>query len=539
MKTYRDIYDACCSLTRGKKIDTIVDLGARHGEGYERFGKYHEESSYVFVEPSPRCIPLVKNVIDRHPNRNLSIIEGILGTKNCLVDFYQLENDDDQSGNIFSNRSGRYGDHDIVKVDMINFKDKFNHIDFVKCNIEGGEYNLIDNGFFDIVDSFVMEAHNEHVKNKTYVDILRSLRDDFELEVWGNTNYKYCFVNGVRRKHSISSISKVSDVQDNTDQEIRHTSELTSNTLLEKQKIIPVDSRLIKHDIFFDFDINHLLYSIKEGKQPRSCAILKISQDKTCLLESKTKCLTSFYQFVMNDNSKETLRELTSIANQDGFGIDFRFFFDRDFQKEKIDPIHIHNLRSSSSNVQCSVIDIQTYDVNHMKKSHKKNVLKSKKLGVESKIYHFTSVDSELIQKFEESMRWSRKSWGGILSHSHESFRMRENLIKSGKGLLCVTSFQGKNSFVFSLVSSNNCFYFDSAYDSIDHPYTGHYAIYSTVEYLKKLGCKYYNLGEVNRYYSGDLYVKKENVDYYKSGFVKNLTESFHISMLNFKSRHF
>ena len=200
MKKYTSIYNACTVMTDKKKLTNIVDLGARHGEGYEEFGILHPESKYTFVEPSARCAPKIKNVIDKFPNKNIEYINGILDVKQGTAKFKQFENDNDQSGNFFTNRGGQYGKVCEYDVRVFDYNKLFSKISFVKCNIEGAEYELINSGFFDMVDMFVMEAHNNHIPGKSYLDIVNSLSDKFDLEVWGNTNYKYCFVNGIKKK---------------------------------------------------------------------------------------------------------------------------------------------------------------------------------------------------------------------------------------------------------------------------------------------------------------------------------------------------
>lgn len=198
---YKDIYDASVHLTSGRNISSIVDLGARHGEGYELFGRHHPGASYTFVEPSNRCIPNINKLIEKYSDANLRLIDGILDKQDGEANFYQLENDNDQSGNLFFDRNGLYGKATIQKVKVYDFKNFFDKIDFVKCNIEGGEYQLIDSGFFDIVNAFSMEVHNEHVPNKTYRNVIQELDQNFDLEIWGDVKYKYCFVNG-RKKNA-------------------------------------------------------------------------------------------------------------------------------------------------------------------------------------------------------------------------------------------------------------------------------------------------------------------------------------------------
>lgn len=198
--TYKNIYDACNHVTKDKILTTIVDLGSRHGESYELFGKNHPDADFYFVEPSDRCIPKIKELIKKYNKNNLHLIDGVLGLEDSELNFYQLENDNDQSGNLFSNRQNQYGEANLIKVKQYDYRKIFSKkIDFVKCNIEGGEYELINCGFFDNVDSFVMEAHNAHVTQKTFQDILIALHDKFDMQTWGNIYYKHCFINGQKK----------------------------------------------------------------------------------------------------------------------------------------------------------------------------------------------------------------------------------------------------------------------------------------------------------------------------------------------------
>jgi FkbM family methyltransferase len=199
LRSYKNIYDACVQFSQDKSIKTIVDLGARHGEGYELFGIHHPDASYTFVEPSNRCIPNINQLIRKYPEAKLTLIDGVLGTSNGETRFYQLEIDNDQSGNLFSNRNGQYGRSSECVVKTYDYRPIFTHIDFVKCNIEGAEYQLIEDGFFDIVNSFVTEVHNVHIPNKNYRNAVSALSDKFDLTVWGDVNYKYCFINGQKK----------------------------------------------------------------------------------------------------------------------------------------------------------------------------------------------------------------------------------------------------------------------------------------------------------------------------------------------------
>lgn len=201
-KKYSDIYDASYKLAKAlKSVNVIVDLGARHGEGYDRLGQYFPDAKYIFVEPSPRCIPNILEKMKKLDDK-VRLVQAALGDSDYKTDFFILESDDDQSGNMYTDRNGTYGNSSLTKIDVCNYRNfvsEVGHIDFLKCNIEGGEYELIETSFFDSVTAFVMEAHNKHIKDKTYIDVVRKLGDMFDLEIWGDVNYKYCFINGIKK----------------------------------------------------------------------------------------------------------------------------------------------------------------------------------------------------------------------------------------------------------------------------------------------------------------------------------------------------
>lgn len=205
MRKYSDIYHACREMTKDRLLtpSLVVDLGARHGEGLEAFASSLPSGSvYYMIEPSPRCFPHVIEAMERFSRSDIitHILDGALTSKSGTRMFHLLDDDDDQSGNLFSDRSGRYGPSIPTPVKTYDHRSVLPVIiDFAKVNIEGGEYELIDTGFFDKVESFVMEVHNEHVPNMNIDYAINMLTRRFDLELWGERSYKYCFLNGKRK----------------------------------------------------------------------------------------------------------------------------------------------------------------------------------------------------------------------------------------------------------------------------------------------------------------------------------------------------
>jgi FkbM family methyltransferase len=190
------IYELCRSVCRHPVL-SILDLGARHGEGIGLLGLPLAELQYTAVEPSPRCLPYLISKAKLMSTFHVKVVNGVLGPEAGETVLHILDRDGDQSANLFSNRSGIYGGEELVTVPVIPYDAMDARYNFAKVNIEGAEYSLISDGFFDRFDSFVLEAHNAHVPGMTYVDALAGLRQ-FDTWTVGDLGYKYCFIVGIR-----------------------------------------------------------------------------------------------------------------------------------------------------------------------------------------------------------------------------------------------------------------------------------------------------------------------------------------------------
>ena len=191
------IYDLCSQLSTRVSVRSFLDLGSRHGECLDHLD-FGPGAIYTLVEPSPRCLPHIMSTMECHSERDIRLLEGVLGPSAGHVDLHVFEGDSDQSANIFSDRGGRYGRTTLISVPILPYVSMDGHYDMAKVNIEGAEYALMEDGFFDRLGSFVMEAHNVHVPGKKYTDLLDGLCGDFDITSHGDLSYKYCFLVGIR-----------------------------------------------------------------------------------------------------------------------------------------------------------------------------------------------------------------------------------------------------------------------------------------------------------------------------------------------------
>ncbi len=192
-------------ISKNLNVNLLVDFGARHGESFDTLGELCQ-GDYIFVEPVPKAADVISHIIKKRPEKRLHLLRAIVADVGGTAEMHTFERDDDQSSNVYTNRNGRYGDSKLITVDVVPYKifDELfpgQMIDFAKVNIEGSEYKMIEDGFFHKkVNAFIFELHNEHVEGKSWKDAVDMLSDTFDITTYGDVNYKYCFMTGVRCK---------------------------------------------------------------------------------------------------------------------------------------------------------------------------------------------------------------------------------------------------------------------------------------------------------------------------------------------------
>jgi len=196
----KSIYHVCRFVCENIKPKIILDLGSRYGEGFDLFGNFFK-GVYIFVEPNPKCFEKITDVIEKFKGLNsFEFFPGVLGEKEGTSKMKIFSSDNDQSSNLYTDRSGKYGETEEIEINVFPYeKIESESINFAKINIEGGEYDLIESGFFNKIQNFIMEVHNhEWIEGKSYKDILDRLGSDYDMMTYGNLNYKYCFIVGAK-----------------------------------------------------------------------------------------------------------------------------------------------------------------------------------------------------------------------------------------------------------------------------------------------------------------------------------------------------
>ena len=190
----RDIYDLLKDVANNP--ETVVDLGAHQGGGYKTLRASYPDAVIHLVEPVPDCVEMIREVVGDDPRA--FVHSCAVGKIDAVMSINTFASDGRQSSNFYSDREKRYGKPVPVPVRVRKYDFLPTRIDLAKINIEAGEFDLLDTDFFDRIETFVMEAHNNLIPGKSWRDIVRALDQKFDLVTAGDLNYKYCFVLGVK-----------------------------------------------------------------------------------------------------------------------------------------------------------------------------------------------------------------------------------------------------------------------------------------------------------------------------------------------------
>jgi len=142
----------------GKKDLTIVDCGANIGLTTNYFSKYGKVYS---IEPAKESFNCLKKIIETN-ELNAVPIQYAISTKSGEATFYHNVNS--TANSLFKELQN--GDTEIVKTRTLSevFKEySIEHVDFLKLDIEGAEFDVLGHDSFDEVadkiDTIMGETH--------------------------------------------------------------------------------------------------------------------------------------------------------------------------------------------------------------------------------------------------------------------------------------------------------------------------------------------------------------------------------------------
>ena len=151
----------------------VIDLGANCG----LFSLYAADScsKLISVEPTPNTFNVLQEIVKDHTN--IVPLQLAIGPHNEMISFFINEN---STTNSLLNRSGSETKVQCMTLETLMHMQGLNHVDFIKCDIEGSEMQSLTDATLgpisDKVDFWFVEVHQTNVSDAQWPGNLESNR---------------------------------------------------------------------------------------------------------------------------------------------------------------------------------------------------------------------------------------------------------------------------------------------------------------------------------------------------------------------------
>jgi len=149
----------------GRTDLTILDLGANCG----LFSLYAADSckKLIAVEPTPNTFNVLQEIVKDH--NQITPLQLAVGPHNEMISFYINEN---STTNSMLNRNGKETQVQCMTLETLLHMQGLEHVDFIKCDIEGSEMQALTDATLgpvaDQVDFWFIEVHQTDVKEQAW-----------------------------------------------------------------------------------------------------------------------------------------------------------------------------------------------------------------------------------------------------------------------------------------------------------------------------------------------------------------------------------
>jgi FkbM family methyltransferase len=149
----------------GRTDMTVLDLGANCG----LFSLYAADSckKLIAVEPTPKTFDVLQEIVRDHAN--ITPLQLAVGPHNEMISFFINEN---STTNSMLNRNGTETQVQCMTLETLFHMQGLDHVDFIKCDIEGSEMQALTDATLgpvaDKVKFWFVEVHQTDVKDHAW-----------------------------------------------------------------------------------------------------------------------------------------------------------------------------------------------------------------------------------------------------------------------------------------------------------------------------------------------------------------------------------
>lgn len=161
---YSFIFDVTQKHLKINSPKIIVDMGASYGIVSSVYSKQYPDALIYAFEPNKKAFEYAQKLFSRNALNNIFLFNVAVGDDNKEIEFY-VNPGHFESASVFSNEFNAGTKQVVRMVDVNAFFDsnKFSKIDFLKIDIEGMEFKLMEHLHkerkLDIVQNIFIEVH--------------------------------------------------------------------------------------------------------------------------------------------------------------------------------------------------------------------------------------------------------------------------------------------------------------------------------------------------------------------------------------------
>jgi FkbM family methyltransferase len=182
------VFRALYNFETQKENPLIIDAGSCYGLASYQLQRLHPGAEILAFEPNPENAKVIRENIINTRLTGVALNEAAVGARNDTVSFHTCA--DMPMGSSVSDRMSKTGyETEVIEVRQMSLPEilKGRDVDFLKLDIEGGEYELLDalDGQLDNVQNIFIEIHfgAEYSKDKfiQLQSVLHKNRFDFTI----------------------------------------------------------------------------------------------------------------------------------------------------------------------------------------------------------------------------------------------------------------------------------------------------------------------------------------------------------------------